>query len=252
MHLRVSLIFALILTLAGSRLAAAQPVDEDKRARELFAVGKYSEALEIYGRLYAETSHPTYLRNIGRCFQNLDEPDKAISSFREYLRQARNLAPDQRTQVEGYIREMEELKRKREAPPAAAAGVTSAPAAAIETVNPPPAAPMNGRRIGAFVAAGGAAVAVGIGTAFGLRAISKRKDSDPLCPADRCTERGYALDQQAHTAAVVSDVAFGAGLLAAGAAVYLFLTSPDQTQAGLNLHLAVGPQAVGLKLGGRW
>ena len=255
MHLRVSLILALIMTLAGSRLVAAQPPDEDKRARELFAVGKYSEALEIYGKLYAETSHPTYLRNIGRCFQNLDQPDKAISSFREYLRQAKNLTPEQRAQVEGYIREMEELKRQREAPPppaAPAASVASPPAGAIETGPSAPPTPVNGRRIGAFVAAGGAAVAVGLGTAFGLRAISKRKESDPLCPDDRCNERGYALDKQAHTAAVVSDVAFGAGLLAAGAAVYLFLTSEDQTHAGLDLRVAVGPQAVGVKLGARW
>ena len=37
--------------------------------------------------------HPTYLRNIARCHQNLGNPDKAISSFREYLRKARDLHP---------------------------------------------------------------------------------------------------------------------------------------------------------------
>jgi tetratricopeptide (TPR) repeat protein len=256
---RLSLILALLLTLAGSRLAAAQaPADSDQRARELFAVGKYAEALEIYGRLYAETAHPTYLRNIGRCFQNLGEPDKAISSFREYLRQARTLTADQRTQVEGYIQEMEALKRKREAPPPPAAPAPAsvmARPATVETRTAEPGRPVSGRRIGAFVAGAGSVVALGIGIGFGLRAISKRQDSDPLCPNDRCSERGLALDHQAHTAATVSDVAFGAGLLAAGAAAYLFLTSdarPPDERGGLGWHLAISPHAVGLRLGTGW
>jgi tetratricopeptide (TPR) repeat protein len=259
---RVSLMLALLVTLAGSRLAVAQaPPDSEKRARELFAVGQYSQALEIYGRLYAETAHPTYLRNIGRCFQNLGEPDKAISSFREYLRQAKNLSVEQRTQVEGYIQEMEALKRQREAlppppPPVPTAGVTAPRPVTVETTPAPvPSPPMDGRRVGAFAAAGAAVVAVGIGTVFGLRAISKRKDSDPLCPDDRCNQQGLALDHQAHTAAVVSDVTFGAGLLAAGAATYLFLTSGDQApvaSTGLRWRVALGPRAVGLGLGGQW
>jgi len=102
----------LTVTLALASVAQAEDKREVK-ARQLFAVGKYAEALEIFGNLYAETLHPTYLRNVGRCYQNLGEPDKAISSFSEYLRQAKNVTPAQREQVEGYIREMEALKRKR-------------------------------------------------------------------------------------------------------------------------------------------
>jgi hypothetical protein len=92
-----------------------QSDDREIEAREMFGVGRYAEALGIFGKLYAETMHPTYMRNIARCYQNLGEPEKAISSFREYLRQVKDLAPDQRAMVEGYIREMEELKRKRDA-----------------------------------------------------------------------------------------------------------------------------------------
>jgi serine/threonine-protein kinase len=263
MNLRVSLIVALLVTL-GTRAALAQaPADDEKRAREFFALGRYADALEIYGRLYAETAHPTYLRNIGRCFQNLGEPDKAISSFREYLRQAKNLTPDQRTQVEGYIREMEELKRKREAPPPVARPHPSPPPtepAVVPQPDPRPTAPaeapLDGRRIGAYAAAGGAVVALGVGTAFGLRALSKRKESDPLCPSDRCDQRGYELDRQAHRAALVSDVAFGAGLVAAGVATYLFLASPDapagESPRRLAVKVAIGPRAASVGLGARW
>ena len=257
MNLRISLILVLLAALGGAGRAAAQSADTEKQAREYFAVGKYHEALEIYGRLYAETAHPTYLRNIGRCFQNLGEPDRAISSFREYLRQARNATPEQRAQVEGYIQEMEALKRSREAAvpaPAPAASAAPPPPAVVETAPAPAPEPVNGRRVGAYVAAGGAVAALAVGTVFGLRAISKRKESDPLCPGDRCDERGLSLDHQAHSAAVVSDVAVGAGLLAAGAAVYLFLTSPDEPArtSRVQWRLAVAPRAVGLGLGARF
>jgi tetratricopeptide (TPR) repeat protein len=128
-------VVVLWLALASSPPAAAGASADDGgdlRARTHFAAGEYQEALEIYARLYAETMHPTYLRNIARCHQNLGNPDKAISSFREYLRKAKDLSADQRAEIEGYIAEMEQLKKSRAAPPSA----TPSPSTA-----PPPAAP---------------------------------------------------------------------------------------------------------------
>jgi len=84
----------------------------EMQAREAFAAGSYKEALDIYAKLYAEKLHPTYLRNIGRCYQNLHEPDRAISSFREYLRKSKNMPVDERAEVEGYIKEMEDLQKQ--------------------------------------------------------------------------------------------------------------------------------------------
>ncbi len=105
-----------LLAIASTSGAHAQQRDQrEVHAQELFALGRYPEALEIYGKLYAETSHPTYLRNIGRCYQNMGEPDKAIASFREYLRHAKRLAADQRALIDGYVREMQDLKAKRQA-----------------------------------------------------------------------------------------------------------------------------------------
>jgi hypothetical protein len=74
------------------------------------------------------------LRNIGRCQQNLGEPDKAIASFREYLRKAKDLTADQRAEIEGYIAEMEQLKRSR----ANGAATTSAPPPAVPAAEPQP------------------------------------------------------------------------------------------------------------------
>jgi hypothetical protein len=56
----------------------------EMQAREAYGAGNYKDALAIFTKLFAETLHPTYLRNIGRCYQNLNDPDHAISSFHEY------------------------------------------------------------------------------------------------------------------------------------------------------------------------
>ena len=121
-----------LLTLVLSLCVASAHAAPDKRelqAREDFAAGRYQEALDLFAKLYAEKLHPNYLRNIGRCYQNLGDPDKAISSFHEYLRKAKGIAPDERREVEGYIKEMEDLAARRKGAPTAAA-------------EPPPARPL--------------------------------------------------------------------------------------------------------------
>lgn len=110
----IGLVSVAIGAAAPGRAVAA--VDSrEMQAREDFGAGRYQQALDGFVKLYAEKLHPTYLRNIGRCYQNLGDPDKAISSFREYLRKAKGLRADDRAEVEGYIKEMEDLKKQREA-----------------------------------------------------------------------------------------------------------------------------------------
>jgi tetratricopeptide (TPR) repeat protein len=82
------------------------------QGRALFAKGNYDRALEIYATLFAEKGDPIFLRNIGRCYQQLEQPEKSIKSFREYLRRAKP-KPDERAEVEGFVREMEELQKQR-------------------------------------------------------------------------------------------------------------------------------------------
>ena len=122
---------AMLVVLLTAFQAPARADGEESaemRARTYFASAHYQEALDLYARLYAETLHPTYLRNIARCYQGLRDPDKAISSFQEYLRKAKDLSPEQRAEIDGYLAEMEQLKKSR-----ATAAVAPPPAPA-----PPP------------------------------------------------------------------------------------------------------------------
>jgi tetratricopeptide (TPR) repeat protein len=120
--LRILLAVAILgptLLPANPAQAATRRVDKREiEARQAFASGRYQEALDLYAQLYADKVHPTFLRNIGRCYQNLRQPDKAINAFRDYLRQAKDVTPAERSEIEGYIAEMEAMKKQQEAVPA--------------------------------------------------------------------------------------------------------------------------------------
>lgn len=241
-----------LIALAAARPAVAQygeGNDPEVAARALFAEGRYREALEVYVKLYAETAHPTYLRNVGRCHQNLGEPEKAIASFREYLRQATDLAADQRATIEGYIREMEEAKRSRAAPdasPLAAQPVSvDAPRAAAET------GAARGSDAGSFrrgLALGVSAiglVGVGVGTWFGLDARSQWRSATGMCPdpeVSGCSETARQLGRDADRSALVATVVISAGTLALAAGVILWLTAPERPKERTSLRSPIVPR----------
>jgi hypothetical protein len=137
-------VLALALAVGAARAAGAADARELK-AREDFAAGRYQQALDIFAKLYAETLHPVYLRNIGRCYQNLGDPDKAIISFRDYLRKHKTITADERAEVEGFIAEMEALKKQRAGvatpPPAPVPSPAAAPPPSQSSITPLPSAP---------------------------------------------------------------------------------------------------------------
>src|SRR5260221_9795840 len=141
----VFLITLCVWSLSGAASAAAdkQQLNQlEMKARESFAAGRYDEALQTFAKLYAETLHPVYLRNIGRCHQKMREPQKAIDAFQEYLAKTKSgkdkISPDERAEIEGYIKEMRAL-RDQDAHAAAAPPVTPLTTAPVAPA-PPPAA----------------------------------------------------------------------------------------------------------------
>ena len=110
--LPLAAIAALALWTATAR-AADDPRELEGRA--MFAKGEYHKALDIYAALFAENGDPLFLRNIGRCYQKLRLPDKAIDAFREYQRRSPALKPSERAEIDGFIKEMEDLRREQAA-----------------------------------------------------------------------------------------------------------------------------------------
>jgi hypothetical protein len=78
------------------------------------------------------------------------------------------------------------------------------------------------------LAAGGAGIAgIAVGSVFGIRAMSKKEQSDQACPARGCSPAVVEAYRDAKDAASVANIAFAAGgvLLAAGGLLYF--TAPD-------------------------
>jgi len=174
---------AALLAFAASGAAGSAHADDgtsrDVEARDLFVAGRYVQALDVYQDLYARTRHPTYLRNIGRCHQMLRRPEPAITHFRAYLRDAADLAPQERAEIEGYIGEMQRLRAVQAAsappPPSAEPAAGNLRAAPDRGERPPL------TRRWWFWTGLGALVVGGVITAVALSGSSSHR---PACPSD--------------------------------------------------------------------
>jgi len=134
----LGVLFALTFAVPVAHAAKGSDGTAELKAREAFAAGRYEEALDMFAKLYAQTLHPVYLRNIGRCHQKLRQPEKAIDKFSEYLAKDKKITAEERAEIEGYIKEMEALRdeqARQKAPPPAPPLVTP-----INSSPPPPAA----------------------------------------------------------------------------------------------------------------
>ena len=112
-----------------------------------------------------------------------------------------------------------------------------------------------------WIVGGVSLVAIGVGGYFGLRAISKRHQSDDLCPADdQCTPEGKSLNDEAKSAATVSTVLFGVGIAGAAVATWMILSSNSggssesssthATTSSIRVTPLVGPSGGALSIGG--
>jgi len=131
-------VFVVVLALTALSGAAHAATPAEMKARESFAAGRYDEALEAFAKLYAETLNPIYLRNIGRCHQKLREPQKAIDAFHDYLAKGKKISADERTEIDGYIKEMEALRDEQAKAAAPPPPVQPVQPIAAPPSNPPP------------------------------------------------------------------------------------------------------------------
>ncbi|WP_437289809.1 hypothetical protein [Sorangium sp. So ce406] len=135
--------------------------------------------------------------------------------------------------------------------PSAEEGPAPAPAPARSAAAPAESGGDTTRLIG-LVVGGAGVVGLGVGTFFGVRAISKNGEAEDYCKGGATCEdpRGVTLTDEASSAATASNVAFGLGTAAViGGAVLYFVVAPRQTS-----RVQVGPMVdgrnVGLLVGG--
>ena len=107
-------------------------------------------------------------------------------------------------------------------------------------------------RSAAYIVGGLGIVGLGVGTYFGLTALSKNSASNAGCSGAACNDDGFSKRNEARNAGTVSTVAVIAGGVALGAGVLLFLSSsPNKESNGaLRVTASAAPGGAWLSLGG--
>jgi tetratricopeptide (TPR) repeat protein len=105
------------------------------------------------------------------------------------------------------------------------------------------------RRTAALAIAAGGGVALLVGAYFGLHAASKKSDADAHCNGHFCDADGLSLQDDAHSAATLSTIAFGLGIVAVGVGAYLYYSTPKGAHAAL---LTLAPTPGGARFEARW
>jgi hypothetical protein len=113
-----------------------------------------------------------------------------------------------------------------------AAGKNVAQANGGTPANADPTAPDATRRTVMYVSGGIGVVGVVAGSAFGLVAISQKRDSDRYCNDGECSESGEKIYETAQLNAMLSNAGFAVGVLGLGTSLYCYLTEPEVEQSG--------------------
>ncbi|HET9625915.1 MAG TPA: tetratricopeptide repeat protein, partial [Kofleriaceae bacterium] len=89
---RPLLVLSLLLLFGRVALADDAAMRESKRhferGEKLYALTRFSEALDEYQKAFDAKPIPAFLFNIGQCYRNLGDYDAAIFSYRKYLKLA--------------------------------------------------------------------------------------------------------------------------------------------------------------------
>jgi tetratricopeptide (TPR) repeat protein len=243
---------------AAAPQAPLSKKERERRAESAFISGRYQEAAELLNGLFVEFHNPVYLRNLGRCHQRLKDPDRAIAAFEEYLHRAKNIPAAERDEVTGFIKEMEALKREREAaaappppppvvaavppppvvttpPPVSAPPLATAPPATVETTAAPSSG--SGKLVGGLLL-GAAALLAGGGGAMMATSWSDYNKGKKNCPGlFECK----AIADRVEKKALIGKILFGAAAAAgiAGGTVLVLSLSRGSSSAGNGLSVAL-------------
>jgi tetratricopeptide (TPR) repeat protein len=137
-------------------------------------------------------------------------------------------------------------------------GVQTVPVASLDAIAPPPPPPPpepahgSGLQTLGFVLGGVGVVGLGLGSYFGVTAISNKNSGAAHCSGKLCDPQGLSLESDAHTDAAVSTVAFAVGVAALAAGAYFVLAAPGSQSAQLRVGPMVLARGGGASAGVTW
>jgi len=225
---------ALVALLTAFAAPRARAQDRDQReleAKKACLGGHPDKGIELLADLYTDTNDPTYLYNQGRCFEQNGRAGEAITRFREYLRKATALPPDERAQLQKHIDELEAEAKMSPGgaspavpPPTAVAPAAAAPAptagVAIAWSGPTPER-AHQLRVASFITGGVGVLAVAGGVVMGLRARSLSNEVTADANAGKFSQSKFDSGEHAQTLELLG-YGVGAAALVGGGLLYYF------------------------------
>jgi hypothetical protein len=187
-----------------------------QRAKDLYQTGSYREAIaELEAARLLDPKAKDLVFNLGIVHEKLGKFDEAIAFFRQYM-EMEGVTGSERGKAENIIKRIEGAKREVPAKPVASGTTEPAPP-------PPPEDAKRGRIDGATLGVGaGAIVGLGVGTVFGILALANQPPKNFVTGRDGTYEDLTSKTDGAHTLAVVADVGFAVGIVAAAVTAYLY------------------------------
>jgi tetratricopeptide (TPR) repeat protein len=244
-----------IVVLAGSALAdkPLSKTAKEKAAKKACAMGDFQKGADILTDLFIETNDTTYVYNQGRCYQQNNRWEQAISRFREFLRKAKDLSESDRIDTERQIADCEASLAKIAPPPVAPPPPvpvthveTPQPSPASEpaipdvstTPAPPPSDSSRGKglRVTGIVlaAVGVAAIGTGVGLALNANGLST-KDYSQSREDERASLKTWGF----------VSYGVGAAAIATGAILYL-VGRPSEESSSVALLPALAPDGASM------
>jgi len=210
-----------------------------QRAKDLYQTGAYREAIaELEQARGLDPKAKDLVFNLGIVHEKLGKFDEAITFFRQYM-EMEGVTASERAKAETIIKRIEGAKREAKA-------ATPAPSTPVERpITTPEPDTSRGRIDGATIA---------VGTTFGIVAMANRPANGFVTGRDGTYEDLQNQTNTAHTQAIISDVAFGVGIVAAAVTAYLYFGRTKEPAKAKKPAIApaVSPVASGgvLLLGG--
>ena len=256
----------------GKRAQGAEPANRDARERAAHKAcmeGDYGKGVSILLDLFLESNEADYVFNQGRCYQQNERYQDAISRFREYLR----IGSEDLDLAQKHIAECEELaarKSSAEAVPAAPAppgqSATTAPASPVAAPAaapaasppaqaqplamvhqaPPTASSGSGLRTSGIVIAAVGAAGLITGVILNVKANSLASSIEPPNSYQQSTESSRKSYE------TYSWVGYGVGAAAIATGTILYLVGRSQASGESNLAFvpAVGRGIAGAAVRG--
>jgi len=221
----------------------------------------FAEAVALYMEAYNAAPNADILYNVARIYDAklLDRP-LAINFYRRYITDPGAVAD--RIQIANErLLVLREAELAATLPPREAETTTSAPApdARPTVAYAAPEPSWSTAEVLGVVFAGTGVIALGVGTGFGVAAMSETNTVNDLCEDNVCSEqRGIDSAERARDHAAVSTIGFASGgaLLALGAVFYFWVddepsVAPERSPS-LGARLTEVPGGLALELGGAW